>query len=334
MRTQKTPKNFLSLLAVALLAFAGACSSDSPTQPNRPPATPPGGGGGTTGFTVTVTVNPATISAGSDDPVVVTVRAVQANGQPAPNGTLAVVSAFEGAFGQPDGPQSVTIELINGTGQITFFPPADEEDSIVVRATVAGSSGQATIQIEGTATFFVSHVEPPTGSPQGGDTVVIHGNGFEGPVRVLFGGTNATVQSVSPNRIVVRTPPSPGPTNQTTTVNITVTINLNEPEQATDSVVGAFTYAPGGGHVQQPTIFSITPTTGPNEGGTPVSIIGEGFQSPVQVRFCAGGGLRRGADPVGDRWTHRGAEPRGDRASVPCSATAASTSRSRTSTPA
>lgn len=290
MRTHTVPRTFLLLAAAALVAFAGACSTDSPTAPERPPATPPGGGGGGgTAFSVTVTANPSTVTAGTDDPVVITVRAVRSdNGQPAPNGTLAVVSALEGSFGQPGGPASVTIELTNGVAQVAFFPPVDEEATVVVQASVAGNVGQATIEVEGTTTFFVSHVDPPTGTPQGGDTVTIIGNGFEQPVRVSFGAVNAQVLSVNATRIVVRTPPSPGPTNQTTTVPVTVTINLNEEEEATDTVSGAFTFAPGGGEVRQPTIFSITPVTGPNEGNTPVSIIGEGFQAPVQVEFCNG----------------------------------------------
>ena len=292
MRTQTVLKTVLLLLAAMVLAVAGACSSDSPTEPERPTPTPPGGGGGggATAFNVTVTAQPPTVVAGSDDPVVITVRALRAdNGQPAADGTLAVVSALEGAFGAPDGPSSVTVELTNGTAQVVYFAPADEEGSVVVRANVAGSSGQVTVEVQGTATFFVSHVDPATGSPQGGDTVAIVGNGFEGPVRVLFGGANATVLSVSPNRIVVRTPVSPGGATDTTTVPVTVTVNLNEEEEATDTIAGGFTFRPGGGDVQQPAIFSVTPTTGPNEGGTPVSIIGEGFQSPVQVVFCNGG---------------------------------------------
>jgi hypothetical protein len=286
MPTKSVLKSLVLLFAVALLAVAGACSTDSPTSPERPPATPPGSGGGATAFNVTVTADPPVVQAGSDDPVVITVRAVRAdNGQPAANGTLAVVSALAGTFGAPDGPGSVTIELFNGVGQVTFFPPASQEGAVAVRASVAGSVGQVTVQVQGTATFFVSHVTPASGSPQGGDTVAIVGNGFDGPVRVLFGGTNAVVLSVSPTRITVRTPVSPGAPNATTTVPVTVTINLNEEDEATDTVAGAFTYAPGGGEVRQPTIFSVTPTTGQNEGGTPVSIIGEGFQSPVQVEF-------------------------------------------------
>lgn len=290
MHTKTVIQSLVLLLTVALLAVAGACSTDSPTAPERPPGTPPdGGGGGSTSFNVTVTADPPSVAAGSDDPVVITVRAVRSdNGQPAANGTLAVVNAARGAFGAPDGPQSVTVELINGTAQVAFFPPVDEAGTVAVQATVAGSRAQVNIQIEGAATFFVSHVEPASGSPRGGDVVTVIGNGFEEPARVLFGNVNAVVLSVSATRIRVRTPPSPEPVTETTTVAVTVTINVNEEDQASDTITGAFTFRPGGTDIQQPAIFSVTPTTGTNEGGTQVSILGEGFQSPVQVEFCNG----------------------------------------------
>jgi len=51
-------------------------------------------------------------------------------------------------------------------------------------------------------------------------------------------------------------------------------------------LAGAFIYARGG--VAQPQVFSVTPASGPNEGGTQVTINGEGFQAPVQVFFGDG----------------------------------------------
>jgi hypothetical protein len=65
---------------------------------------------------------------------------------------------------------------------------------------------------------------------------------------------------------------------------VSVTIDVNGDTQATDSLAGAFTYRPGG-TTGQPGIFSVTPNAGPNEGGTRVVIVGEGFEAPVQVLF-------------------------------------------------
>lgn len=285
----KLRKLTLGLATVAMMA-AAACSTDSPSEPSRTPAPPPGTGGGGGSFNVTVTLAPTAIPVGSTDPVLVTVRATrQDNGQPAANGTVAVVSALIGGFTAVGGASSVTVELINGAAQVQYFAPeATTAASVTIQANVAGSIGQAQLVFDEEVNFFVSFVEPASGSPQGGDEVTINGAGFQAPVRVLFGGTNAQVLSVSPNRIRVRTPASASPPDQRVTVAVTVTNDVNGEEQATDTIAGAFTYTPGGGD-QQPAIFSVTPGTGPNEGGTVVTITGEGFVAPVQVEFALGG---------------------------------------------
>jgi hypothetical protein len=66
-----------------------------------------------------------------------------------------------------------------------------------------------------------------------------------------------------------------------------VTINVNEPNQLTDSLINGFTYALGGGTLQ-PQVFSISPASGSNDGGTRVTIVGDGFEQPVQVLFGRG----------------------------------------------
>jgi len=279
----------VGMAALALLS-AAACSSDSPSEPQRQPGTPPGTGGGGTVYNVTVTTSPSSIPAGSTDAVLVSVRAVRAdNGQVPPNGTAAVISVSAGALGSLAGPTSTAESLTNGQVQLQYFAPADNTNPVTIQASVAGSVGQAVLQIEEAATFFVSFVDPNYGSPQGGDEVTVRGSGFEPPARVTFGSTNAQVLSVSPNSIRVRTPPSPGGPDQRQVVNVGVTINVNEAEQASDSVTGAFTYTPGGIPTDVPAVFSVTPGTGPNEGGTQVTIAGDGFQAPVQVEFGSAG---------------------------------------------
>lgn len=278
--------------AAVLMVVAGACSSDSPSEPTASPNPPPGtGGGGSTTYNVTVTASPSSVAAGATDPVIITVRAVRAdNGAPPPNGTAAQVSAFVGSFGAPGGDDSAILQLTNGTAQVTYFVPADVSDAVTVTATVAGNSGRTTIQVEEPDTFFIAGVSPNSGSPVGGEIVTINGNGFEPPARVAFGGANAEVLSVNPTSIRVRTPESPSPANERATVAVSVTINVNEEKQASDTLTGAFTFAPGGpDNNQAPTVLSASPTTGPNEGGTRVRIIGSGFQSPVQVEFGSGG---------------------------------------------
>lgn len=284
-------RTLTTVATVGLLLVVPACSSDSPSEPRRDPGPPPGQGGGAAVYNVTVTLDPPSAEPGGQNPVLVTVRAVRAdNGAPAPTGTVATISALTGAFVTPGGDNSVQVTTTNGTATVNYFPALEAEDSVVITANVAGSVGRATLLLDQPATFLISAVDPNFGSPQGGDVVTVRGNGFEPPVRVTFGGLNAEVLSSGDRSIRVRTPASPSPPSERATVAVSVTINVNEADVATDTLNNAFTYSPGGAPpTDQPVVLSVSPTTGPNEGGTPVSIVGEGFQAPVQVEFGAQG---------------------------------------------
>ena len=291
---------FAGLLAIGLAFGIAGCQADSPSEPPaQQPGPPPGTGPGATAYNITLTLTPGEIAAGSIDPVRVAVRVVRAdNGQPPPTGTTVILTASAGAFGTPDGPLSVVVETVNGQALVSFFPPVTVGDgTVVIQARLESSIGQAVLQISEPQeppvppTFFLASVSPSTGSPNGGESVTIQGGGFDTPVRVTFGGVPAQVQSVTEERIRVITPPSPQevPVGGTLAVDVTVTINLNEEEEAVDSLPSAFIYARGGGGVSQPRVFSVSPASGPNEGGTRVTIVGEGFEAPVQVFFGQGG---------------------------------------------
>lgn len=274
----------LSLGALAL----GACSADSPSEPSQPPGTPPGTSPSAT-WNITVNLSPAEVPAGSTDPVQVTVQVRRRdNNQPPPNGTTLVLSAGAGGFGSPGGPTSVVVATANGRATASFFPP-ETTGTVVIQARLENSVGQATLRIGEPATFFLASIQPSTGNPAGGEEVTIQGGGFASPVRVTFGGVPAQVLSVTPTRIRVLTPPAPQnvPVGQTLPVTVAVTVHLNEEDEATDALANAFIYARGGG-VAQPQVFSVTPASGPNEGGTRVTLTGEGFQAPVQVFFGSG----------------------------------------------
>lgn len=296
---------FLPMLALAaLMALVVQGCTSSPTEPSGG-----GGGGGVTpkppdptiGYTVTVTANPGEITVGSDGSsnVVVDVRRTD-NGQPPPDLTKVTLTTSTGAFGTVGGPNSVELDLINGRAQATLFPGA-EQGVATVRAsatirtggTDVIAAGSTSVRFGQPATFFVSSVSPSVGSPAGGEQVTILGGGFETPVRVTFNGAAATVRSVTPTRITAVTPSAaaagvPVGVGETATVNIEVTVNVNEANSRTDTITRGFTYAAGGGGVQEPQVFSLDPTSGGNDGGTTVTIVGQGFAEPVQVLFGSG----------------------------------------------
>lgn len=290
----------LALAALAALAVFVGCTS-SPTEPSG------GGGGGpitpkppdpTVGYSVTVTADPPEITAGSNGSSTVTVQVRRTdNGQPPPDLTRVTVTTSIGSFGSVAGPNSVDLDLINGRAQAVLFPGTESGVATVRASATIGSiqaAGTTNVRVGQAPTFFVSSVEPSVGSPTGGEQVAILGGGFQTPVRVTFNGAAATVRSVTPNRITVTTPSAaaagvPVGVGETATVNVEVTINVNEPDTQTDSVDRGFTYAAGGGGVQEPQVFSLDPTSGGNDGGTTVTIIGQGFSPPVQVLFGRGG---------------------------------------------
>ncbi|HYO15515.1 MAG TPA: IPT/TIG domain-containing protein, partial [Thermoanaerobaculia bacterium] len=194
----------------------------------------------------------------------------------------------------PGGPNSVQLQLVNGEASAVLFA-GDSIGTATVRAVVGPSAGVTNVRINEAATFFVGSVEPSVGDPEGGDEVTIVGGGFDSPVRVTFNGTAATVRSVTPTRIRVVTPSADAAgvsvgVGETAPVDVAVTINVNEANQATDSLSRGFTYSfGGGGGPVQPQVFSLSPSSGSNEGGDRVTIRGAGFRAPVQVLFGLGG---------------------------------------------
>jgi PKD repeat protein len=279
--------------ALAFLVALGCTSS--PTEPKgssggtpQTPKPPPP----SVSFTVTVTASPSEITAGSGSSSNIVVNVVRSDGQVPADGSVVHLTTTLGLFGSTNGTNAIDLQLVNGRAAATLFATTDT-GTAAVTATFSGFSGAANVRIGQAATFFVSSVSPSVGSPNGGDTVTILGGGFVAPVRVTFNGATATVKSSSGSSITVVTPSAAAAgvtvgVGQTAPVTVAVTINVNKPNQAVDSIAQGFTYALGGG-TQQPSVFSVTPSLGTNDGGTVVTIVGDGFVAPVQVLFGIGG---------------------------------------------
>lgn len=290
----KPSSKVIHLILALALSVAVGCQSDSPTEPagGGTPATPKPPAPVTL-YNVTVTANPPSIVAASGTPSTVTVNVRRTdNGQPPADLTKVTLTTTLGEFGSAgSGQKTVEVQLVNGRAQAVLFPGTDI-GTATVRADLDRSSGAANVQIGQASTFFVSSVTPAVGTPQGGEQVTILGGGFDGPVRVTFNGAAAQVLSVTPTQIRVLAPSASAAgvsvgVGQSVPVSVGVTINYNETGTASDTLPGGFVYALGGG-TQQPSVFSISPTHGTNDGGTRVTIVGDGFQEPVQVMFGQG----------------------------------------------
>lgn len=292
-------------LTVALLALggglAGCSSKSSPTAPaSGGGSVPPSGGVGTGTWNITVVATPNEVELpdpGQPVPTVtvhITVRNAS-TGNPPPNGTTIVVSASGGTLsGQPAcslTSTSLCPLLVGGEATVIFTPTV--AGAAVVTAQLEQSIGRATITVSGVpipAVFTLDHASPNSGDPSGGYHVSLFGQNFEAPLRVLFGGSSAQVVSVTPTRVVVVAPPltSPLPAGSTQPVTITVTNAVGSTHESSASLINGFIYA-NGGTIETPVIFTVTPTTGPQEGGTPIVINGSHFQLESQVIFRLNG---------------------------------------------
>jgi hypothetical protein len=293
MRAFKSARTLL--LLVAVLSLGAGCTKDSPTEPARTTPSAPIPAEPVLTYSVTVTANPPSIQIGTNNSSVVTVQ-VRRNdtGQAPADLTPVTLSTTLGEFGSVgSGQTSVDLQLVGGQAQAILYS-GTSAGSATVRALVTGttSAGATNVQIGQQSTFFVSSVTPSVGNPDGGEEVTIQGGGFDGPVRVTFNGAAATVRSVSANSIRVVVPSATAAginvgVGQSVPVSVAVTINVNETGQTTDTLANGFTYSLATS-VRQPQVFSISPTSGSNDGGTRIVIVGQGFESPVQVFFGTG----------------------------------------------
>ncbi|HEX6083448.1 MAG TPA: choice-of-anchor D domain-containing protein [Thermoanaerobaculia bacterium] len=277
------------IVFIAVLLLFAACKGETPTAPPTGGGSPPGTNPPPSGVSVVLTVsnqNPLV-----DSPVTITATVTE-NGQLVANGTAV---EFESDGGVIDGQgQEVIKTTTNGVASVTLT--SSTVDNVRVTVTVNNISRQATVNFvaapvipvpPNTSPTIVS-VSPTLGKPAGGDIIRITGTNFRGPVKVFFRLPNqatpieASVVSATETTIDVVTPGvnlGAGQELQATIIVITQsgTTSENRVERA-----NAFTFR---NERLTPVVFSVTPNSGPVLGGTRVTLIGEGFQDPVQVLF-------------------------------------------------
>jgi len=138
-------------------------------------------------------------------------------------------------------------------------PPGSAGTSVPVTATVAGetspSSGAPTFTyLSGAPT--VSSLAPTSGPATGGTTVTIDGTNLSG-ASVSFGPTASSSVSCSATSCTALSPPGAG----------TVTVTVSTPSGSASA--GLFAYVP--------VVTSLSPSSGPQSGGTTVTVSGAGF---------------------------------------------------------
>ncbi len=202
-------------------------------------------------------------------------------------GTQITVQTPRHVLANPAVPETVDVAVTADLGLVS------QQSGLLPQAFTYRADGGA-----GTCTgvpgLFIATVLPedPTnaGSPDGGDIVVIQGGGFTAGgtstttdrTAVYFGGNQGVTLSVSDSEIRVTTPrrvlASP---DKPETVDVRVIIDAGGPREACVQAVKAYTYFPGG--FLEPVITSISPSAGPNDASTRVTIFGRNFKLPMQV---------------------------------------------------
>ncbi len=198
------------------------------------------------------------------------ITGITPNSGPQTGGTAVTItgSGFTGATGVTfDGISGVGFTVVNDT-TITVATPAHAPGAVnvVVQHPVADSA-------PGTFTYLavpaITGITPNSGPQTGGTSITITGSGFTGATGVTVGGAPATGVTVVNDTTITATTPAgtPGPAN----------VVVQSP--VADSGPGTFTY------LAVPAIASLTPTYGPQTGGTTVTITGTGFTGATGVTF-------------------------------------------------
>ena len=202
------------------------------------------------------------------------------------------VSPSHGPEGGPGATQSVTISGKNftpGSNTVVKFGGTPATNVVVVDATTITATSPAGVGVVGVTvespdgrtrtkpaayTYdvppVISTITPDRGKETGGTFVRIDGQNFVAGstnTQVRFGGIPATQITVYPTAITAFAPAGVG----LGTVDVTVT----NPDQQTAVAPGGYTFVP------PPTVLSVSPNSGTSNGGTTVTITGQGFSPGV-----------------------------------------------------
>jgi len=119
-------------------------------------------------------------------------------------------------------------------------------------------------------------IAPVSGPAKGGTAVTLNGTGFQAGIKVTFGAAQAKdVTVLSQAKVLATTPPGPGGA---------VDVGVKNPDGTEDVMAAAFTF------VEAPVIDKVYPASGPEDGGTQVTVEGNFFvggQVPSKVFFGA-----------------------------------------------
>lgn len=285
-------------LAMAFALALGGCDSDDVTGPTESRTSPPPTSAtNNSQWSINVTASPNEVNinqtATGSSEILVSARRADNNSQ-VPVGTTALLTTTSGSLSTPEGQVGNSVPIVfDAAGQARAslvtgtFANAGQ---VIVRAQIQSSFGQAVIRMIEVEVppFLLTTVTPSFGPPSGGTNVTINGSGFVGPVQVFFDGQPAVARVAGSTRISARTPAIDLEAGQSRLVSVSVTnaVGSTNPQvpTASQTLPNAFRYTRSASPTRLQ-ILSLSPRSGPNEGGTRVTIRGEGFGQEAQVFF-------------------------------------------------
>jgi hypothetical protein len=207
-----------------------------------------------------------------------TVTAVSPNSGTTGGGTPVTITGtnfISGATVRFAGTQATSVVVVNSTTITAVTPARSTTGSVTVEVrnpnNLAGQRTNAFTYVS-TPAPVVAAVSPVSGPLGGGNVVTITGTGFNHGAAVRFGTRNATnVTWVSSTQLTVTVPSA--------TSSGAVDVRVTNTDGKNHTRTNAYTY------VGQPTITSISPTSGTTAGGTQVTVTGTNFVSGMSVWF-------------------------------------------------
>ncbi len=206
------------------------------------------------------------------------VTALSTTSGPVAGGTKVTITGtgLTGATGVSFGGTAAASFTVDGATSITATAPAAGAGTVDVKVTTAGgtSATSAGDQFTFVAVPSVSSLSPSSGPVYGGTAVTITGAHLAGATAVSFGGTAVGFEVDSDTSITAYSPGA----EATDTVHVTVTTAGGKSAR---TAADRFTYvAPA-----PPTVTSISPNLGPEDGGTWVTIAGASLTDATEVDF-------------------------------------------------
>jgi len=195
----------------------------------------------------------------------------------------------------------VASSFISSTTIICSSPPAATAatDDVILKVSVDGGSTYTSTDSEEEThnfrykNFGVTSLSPSFGPVDGDTAITVYGYGFEDSthLKCSFGGVHSDhVTLISETEIVCDLPPHV----QNTDAIVTLGVTINDQDYSPDKATFTYTYSP---------IFSsISPASGPVNGGTRVLINGYNFVDSPSTLKCSFGDFSNGDSVVGARF--------------------------------